>query len=1085
MTNRITSRVIRKSHWILLALFTALALTPVALAQNSTLRGRILDERGDAIPDAEVTLIGQDGKERKTKSGALGDFSISNVSPGTYTLSSSYKGFQTQTITDLKAPYSGVLTVNLPIAAVEVITDVSPNNSAVSAEPDQNMSAITLTEQEIQNLPDNEDDLRDFLNALAGGGVTGQGANILVDGFSGGRLPPREAIARIVIGQNIYSAEYSNPGFGRVEIITKPGYGEWRGSGSFGYRNSALDARNAFAFPKPELAQQRFDFFMGGPLLKKRLSTSFFANRSDLDGSGTTVAKILDNNLEERAFLPNNVPSKTVNTYAGARVDYLINKTNTINLNYNYRTTEITNVEFRNSFGGGFGFGGGGGGGFGGFGGGGGGFGGGGGGGSISGNIYLPDRTTNRDNSSHNLRLTETWIINTKMIHEARFQFQRERTDQEANKPGLLAINVSDAFFGGGSPCCPNLSDSDSFEYQDYLTVTLKKHTVKGGIQFEVEKNHDLNGGNFNGTYTFSSIAQYAAALRALSDPSAPQCDPAKPVDPNNPIANPCATQFTYNSGNTLLDYNMFRGSWFIMDDFRMRPNLTFSYGLRHEFQSHLVDKLNFAPRFGVAWLPFKSRKTVIRAGAGIFYDRLSDGNFENTQRYNGETQQSFTIRGAFFDPDNPPIGGQQQASLRGRTTYQLDPNLKAPYSINTSVSVEQQLPKGLVGSLTYFRDQGIHQFRTRNINASRLIPDPNDPSNQIFIPPPVPLGGIIYQIESSARSLTNRLDFQLNRRFGKFTTFGRYSLGWMYSDGGSIPADSYDLRSEWGRANGDSRHRGSIGSFMTLPKGFRLQLMMIASTGAPFNITTGFDDNRDGSINDRPAGLGRDANLTPNFYSQAIFNRMICVPGTSTKLIGGVVKCGAKSGALSDQVELRDFLTQLYPNGVIAQGPGNINVTTSLSKTFGFGKRDSNSNGQRVQVVDQNGQEVDTGGRGGAGRGAGGRGGAGGGRGGAGGGGGRGGAGGGGFGGGGGRGGGGGGRGGGPGGLVMGGPGGGGPFGAEGSRYNLTFTLTVSNLINHVNFSQYGGTLGGPFFGIPNGAAPARQMEFNVRFSF
>jgi len=66
-----------------------------------------------------------------------------------------------------------------------------------------------------------------------------------------------------------------------------------------------------------------------------------------------------------------------------------------------------------------------------------------------------------------------------------------------------------------------------------------------------------------------------------------------------------------------------------------------------------------------------------------------------------------------------------------------------------------------------------------------------------------------------------------------------------------------------------------------------------------------------------------------------------------------------------------------------------------------------------------------------------------------------------------------------------MGGPGGGGPFGAEGSRYNLTFTLTVSNLINHVNFSQYGGTLGGPFFGIPNGAAPARQMEFNVRFSF
>src|SRR5262249_61913995 len=290
MTNQITSLVSGKAQRLLSVFFIALALVGVALAQNSTLRGRVLDERGDAILDAEVKLISEDGKERKTKSGGGGDFSISNVSPGAYTLSSSYKGFQTQTIPDLKAPYSGVLSVKMAIAAVEVITDVSPNNSAISAEPDQNMSAITLTEQEIQNLPDNEDDLRDFLNALAGGGVNGPGANILADGFNGGRLPPREAIARIVIGQNIYSAEYSNPGFGRVEIITKPGYGQWRGSGSFGYRNSALDARNAFAFPnKPDLAQQRFDFFMGGPLLKKRLSTSFFANRSDTDGTYQTV----------------------------------------------------------------------------------------------------------------------------------------------------------------------------------------------------------------------------------------------------------------------------------------------------------------------------------------------------------------------------------------------------------------------------------------------------------------------------------------------------------------------------------------------------------------------------------------------------------------------------------------------------------------------------------------------------------------------------------------------------------------------------------------------------------------------------
>src|SRR5262249_30476704 len=155
--------------------------------------------------------------------------------------------------------------------------------------------------------------------------------------------------------------------------------------------------------------------------------------------------------------------------------------------------------------------------------------------------------------------------------------------------------------------------------------------------------------------------------------------------------------------------------------------------------------------------------------------------------------------------------------------------------------------------------------------------------------------------------------------------------------------------------------------------KGIRMQMTMNASSGAPFNITTGFDDNRDGVVNDRPAGLGRDADLTPIFYSQPLFNRMICVPGTSTKFIGDVVKCVSAAGAQSDQTSLRQFLTDVYPNGVIAQGPGNFNVTTSLSKTFGFGKR--NGNGLQSQA-NQNGDggEGDQagGGRGGGGRGGG-----------------------------------------------------------------------------------------------------------------
>ncbi len=1035
--------------------FVALFLTFTLYAQNSTLRGQVVDELGAVIPNAEITLTGKDGKQRKAKSSYIGEFSIPNVPAGTYTLTSAYKGFQTAVIEDLKMPQgSSQLTVQMAIAAVEVVTDVSVNNTAVSVEPDQNMNATVLGEEFIQNLPDNEDDLRDFLNALAGGGANGQGATILVDGFQGGRLPPKEAIARIIYNQSPFSAEYSNPGIGRMEIITKPGYGTWRGSGSFSYRNAALDARNAFALKKPDLTQQRYDFNIGGPILKKRLSASLFANRSDSDGSNTTVATTLEGPFVE------NVPTKSISNYFGGRADYLINNKNTLNMSYNYRTSESANTEFASRFGGGFG-----GGGFGG-----GGFGGGGGGGGGGSNL-LPERGSDRENSSHNLRLSENWIINARMLHESRLQYQRERSNQLARTDDV-AINVLDSFQGGGSTCCPNRSNSDSIEFQDYLTVTLKKHTIKGGIQFEYERISDLSGSNFNGTYTFSSLDQYRAALTAVGNP--------------DPPALARATQFSVNVGDPVIKYDLFRGSWFVQDDFRFRQSLTMSFGLRHEFQTHLVDKLNFAPRVGIAWSPFKDRKTTIRTGGGIFYDRLGGGTYANTLRFDGSRQRSYLIRNAIFNPNFNPdnlSGLGPDVQVQSQVRRILDPNLLSPYSINFNAIVERQLPRGLVATFTYIYDVGIHQFRTRNINAP--YPDPNDPTRFIR---PNPNEGIIYQTESSARSETNRLMFGLNRRMvSRFTLFGNYSLVWAKSNGEGTPANNYDLRNEWGRSSFDRRHSVFVGGFINLPKGFRLNTFVNASTGNPFNITTGFDENRDGSINDRPLGIGRNSNLPANLYSQ-LAPRLICVPGSSPVQADGGVKCRLTgTGQLSDQVLLSAFLASAYPNGVFAQGPGVLNVNATLSKSFGFGKR----NGLQAQADQGGGTGDGAGGRGGrGGPGGGGRdgpGGGGGGRGGPGGGGGGRGDGGGPGGGGGGFGGGGRGpgmiRGDGPGGMVMigGGPGG----NAESSRYTVSFEISATNVINRVNFFNYSGTLGSAFFGRSSGSAPARQLDLRVRFNF
>ncbi|MCG3163847.1 MAG: hypothetical protein JMDDDDMK_05299 [Acidobacteria bacterium] len=977
---------------LLSVLFITLALTVAAFAQNSTLRGTVLDERGDAIPNADITLASKDGKERKAKSSFTGEFSIPNVPPGTYTLTSSYQGFQTQIINDLKAPYNGSVSVRMAIAAVEVVTDVAANNTTVTTEPDQNMNATVLGEEFVKTLPDDEDELRDYLNALAGGGANGESAQIMIDGFSGGRLPPKEAIMQININRNPFSAEYSNAGFNRVEIITKPGNGSWRGGGNFSVRNSALDARNPFATSgKPDLAQERYSFNIGGPIIKKKWD--FFANVEgrNLDGSGTVIAQTLSG-----PFVAN-VPSPSDNKQAFIRSGYLLNEKNTITGTYSYSGGESQNREFSaGNFGGGFGF-------FGGGGGGGGGFGGGGGG--NGGNYTLPERGSNSENSSHSLRLSFTSIINARLINEARFRWERERRSLSAKTQGV-AINVLDAFNGGGATCCPNNTRQNNFELQNYLTYTRKKHTIKGGFQLEDEFNDDISGSNFNGTYTFTSLDQYRRTL--AGDPTA------------------SASQFTLNRGNQRINYSQYQASWFIQDDWRTSQNLTLSFGLRHEFQQHLQDRFNFAPRFGVAWAPFKDRKTTFRFGGGVFFSRLNPGTYENTLRYDGVTQQSITIRNAAFkciDPNVPrtvencdPFAGNPNLDIRNTIVRTLDPDLTTPYSISLSNSVERQLPKNLIATFTYVYTRSLHQFRSRNINAPFIQADGS-------FGRPDPTQGNIFQIESSAKSESNRFEFGLGRRMGRVMIFSNYRLTYTNSDSDGVfstPADNYNLANEWGRAAFDMRHTFFMGGSITLPYGFRVSPMISAGSGSPFNITTGTDNNDDTSFTDRPAGLRRNSNLPASLYADVLagYNRP------------------------QDQINKQRVAATLalFPNGILAQGPGRFTVSGNISRTFGFGGPRDRQNAQNGQGGGGRGGDRMGGGGGRGGRGGGGM-------------------------------------------VMMGGPG---MFGGdESSRYNVTISAQITNVFNRVNFNNYSGVLTSPFFNRPSSAGPARQIELSLRFGF
>ena len=140
-------------------------------------------------------------------------------------------------------------------------------------EPDNNATALVLRGEDLAALPDDPDDLADALQALAGPGAGPNGGSIYIDGFSGGQLPPKESIREIRINQNPFSAEYDRLGFGRIEILTRPGTDQVRGGFGFNDSDGVFNSRNPFATNKPDYSNRNFGGNIGGPISKR---ASFF-----------------------------------------------------------------------------------------------------------------------------------------------------------------------------------------------------------------------------------------------------------------------------------------------------------------------------------------------------------------------------------------------------------------------------------------------------------------------------------------------------------------------------------------------------------------------------------------------------------------------------------------------------------------------------------------------------------------------------------------------------------------------------------------------------------------------------------------
>ncbi|HWD98438.1 MAG TPA: carboxypeptidase regulatory-like domain-containing protein [Bryobacteraceae bacterium] len=1043
-----------KNRWKLFIVFTALAalsaLLPVrALAQTpGSLRGQVTDPSAAVVPNTTVQVTGN-GISKSAKTDGQGRYAIPGLPPGSYSITAAAKGFLTFAQQNVNVGSGQATPLDIALQIQTEAQEVNVNESTagqVSVDPSSNVGALVLKNEDLEALPDDPDDLQSDLEALAGPAAGPNGAQFFIDGFSGGQLPPKSSIREIRINSNPFSSEFDRPGFGRIEIFTKPGTDKFHGTAFFNFGDKIFDSRNPILTgPKAPYSSKFMTGNIGGPLSKK---ASFFIdfNRRLIDQSALLDAVFLTPSFTQ-ALYNGSYPTPNHLWMISPRVDYQINATNTLVMRYNH--TQASNV-------------------------------------SGVGGFSLPTQQTNSYTRNNNAQITETAILGTKAVDETRFQFfDSHITQQGVGDFTIPGINVSSSFNSGGAPLALNFTHTKDYEVQNIVTLSEGTHAIKIGGRARQSDLTSQSTANFNGSWTFGApnptatcLAGYGANPTSLDLYQQTELLLSQGVPISTVLAEGCGpTQFTLSGGIPIQGVRQFDLGMFVQDDWRFKQNLTIQMGLRYETQNNIRDHNDWAPRLAFAWAPGAKKgqnsKTVIRGGFGIFYDRFNESDTLEALRFNGVTQTNFNVTGGhaganspaslaalsyFGNGLNPLIPGVPPLSLLTATTqatYEVDKNFRAPEMYQTAIGIERALPGRTTLSFNFVDTRGVHVLRERDINAplpQYYVPaqpaTATSPGTAAVIVRPFPINNDIYLYESSGIFKQMQLITNVNTRVNSHISLqGFYVYGQAHSNAQGFPMNQYNDNFDWGRAQFDVRHRAFLGGNIGLPFAIVLAPFVTMSSGTPFNITTGNSFDSDGILNERPtfAPVGATGS---NIVTKTINGRTYG-PFNTTPAAG------------------ETYIPINYGNG-----PNQFSVNFRLSRTWGWGERNTGGNPNQFGGPGGPGGEHGGGGGGGRGGGGGGRGGGGG------------------F----------GGFGGGPRGM-----GGLGNVGGTGKKYNLTATLSARNAFNHVNFGPPNGDISSTFFGQSTtlaggggpgggggggfggngGAAGNRRIEMQLRFTF
>jgi hypothetical protein len=441
------------------ALVAALALSfaPAVAAQNqSTLRIRVQDETQSALIHATVSITDPAGIERQVLVNQSGEAIFTGLAMGTYQVKVEAEGFRGYTVNYNVRRGNNNAVATLPVALAEEI--IVHEQSAESIR--EKGFTQTLTRDQIDALSDDPDEMAEQLRQMAG-----PGAQIFVDGFRGGRIPPKDQIEQIRFHTNSFSAEYHDAGMVRIEIITKPGMGNWRGGFNFGFRDESLNARNAFAPVRGPEQQKRFMFNFQGPLAKNKTSLSIVADGNMSYDARTIVATTPAGAVNSQVRRPVDALNVT------ARLEHVLGGGNTLRAEFTRRDNSQRNLGV--------------------------------------GDFDLLERAFETDSLTDTLRARNTKVYGKKLFSELRVELSRSEFAQ-SSLSDAATIRVLDQFTAGGAGVL-GLREGRQFTVAQNFDLPVRKHALRFGLE--------ANGGwwdsnqqsNANGTFTFSSMDDFLA----------------------------------------------------------------------------------------------------------------------------------------------------------------------------------------------------------------------------------------------------------------------------------------------------------------------------------------------------------------------------------------------------------------------------------------------------------------------------------------------------------------------------------------------------------------------------------------------